>query len=223
MTEFLFALAAFVAAHLVPAMPGVRARLVGLAGRATYIAVYSLVSLALLAWLVLAARRAEDVWLWQPAAWQWLIPAVVMPASLVLLVAGLAQPNPLSVSMRRSDEERLPAITVLTRHPVLWGFLLWALSHIPANGRLVPMILFASMAAMAALGMPMLDRKAKRRLGEAAWGRLSASARPLSRADLRVLGFAVLSALAFYAWMLLQGHVLLIGPDPLSGLRAFYG
>jgi uncharacterized membrane protein len=223
MTEFLLALAAFVLAHLVPSMPGVRPRLVGIAGRSAYMVAYSAVSLALLGWLVTAARRADDVWLWQPAAWQWLVPAVLMPVSLVLLVLGLGQPNPLSVSIRRADTQALPAAAAFTRHPVLWGFLLWALSHIPANGRLVPIILFGAMAAMAALGMPMLDRKAGRRLGEEAWTRLSQAPRPLTRADVPMLAVSALVAVAVYGWMLWQGHVLLIGPDPLSGLRAFFG
>ena len=223
MTEFLLALAAFVLAHLVPAMPGVRPRLVALAGRPAYIAVYSVLSLVLLAWLVVAARRADDLWLWQPAGWQWLVAALLMPVSLVLLVAGLAEPNPLSVSLRRSDGETLPASAVLARHPVLCGFLLWALAHVPANGRLVPVILFGTMAALAALGMPMLDRKAQRRLGDETWRRLAGQPVPLSRTRLAHLAGAAVLAIALYAWMLAQGHALLIGPDPLGGLRAFYG
>lgn len=223
MTEFLLALAAFVLAHLVPAMPGVRPRLVAVAGRSAYMAAYSVVSLALLAWLVAAARRADDVWLWQPAAWQWAMAALLMPVSLALLVLGLSEPNPLSVSIRRSDGEALPLTAAVTRHPVLWGFLLWAAAHIPANGRLVPVILFGAMAGMAALGMPMLDRKARRRLGEDAWARLATARRRIGRSDLPLLVAAMAVALAAYAWMLLQGHALLIGPDPLSGLRAFFG
>lgn len=223
MTEFLLALAAFVLAHLIPAMPGVRPRLVGVAGRTAYMVVYSVVSLALLWWLVAAAGRADDVWLWQPAAWQWLVPAVLMPVSLILLVLGLGQPNPLSVSIRPADTQALPAAAAFTRHPVLWGFLLWALAHIPANGRLVPVILFGAMAAMAALGFPMLDRKARRRLGEQTWTRLSQASRPLTRADAPVLAASILVAVAVYGWMLWRGHALLIGPDPLSGLRAFFG
>ena len=223
MTEFLAALAAFVLAHLIPAMPGVRPRLVHVAGRAAYVVAYSILSLALLAWLVAAARRADDVWLWQPAGWQWLVAAAMMPVSLALLVAGLSQPNPLSVSLRHSDTDHLPAAAVLTRHPVLWGFLLWALAHVPANGRLVPIILFGAMAAMAGLGMPMLDRKARQRLGRETWTRLAATPRRLTAADLPVVAASVVAAGALYAWMLLQGHALLIGPDPLSGLRAFYG
>jgi uncharacterized membrane protein len=231
MIEFLVALCAFVVAHLVPALPGVRARLVGQVGRTAYLVAYSASSLALLAWVVVAARRADDVTLWEPAAWQWALPALAMPVALFLIVAGLAEGNPLSVSLRKADDGRLPAIAAVTRHPVLWGFLLWAVAHIPANGRVVPVILFGAMAAMAAAGMPMLDRKVRRRMGPAAWSRLAAQAscvplralatRRASRPALAPLAGAATAAILLYAWVLLQGHALLIGPDPLAGLRAF--
>ncbi len=115
---------------------------------------------------------------------------------------------------------------------MLWGFLLWSLAHIPANGRAVSFVLFGAMAAMAALGMPLLDRKARRRLGEERWQALAERTSTLpfaallaGRARLRLTpGFLAAAGvgIALYAWMLLQGHALLIGPDPWQGLRAAF-
>ncbi|MCP8938055.1 NnrU family protein [Alsobacter sp. SYSU M60028] len=231
MTEFVLALSAFMVAHLVPALPGVRARLVATAGRTAYLAVYSILSLVLLGWIVVAAGRADVVELWAPAAWQWLAPVVAMPISLALIFTGLVEPNPLSISLLQG--ERPAAVIAITRHPLPWGFLIWALAHVPPNGRLVPLILFGSMAALAAAGLPLLDRKARARLGEAEWRRLNlgASSIPFAamlagRARLRptpAFAAALLASLAFYAWFLLAGHAWLIGPDPWSGLRAFFG
>lgn len=228
MSEFGLALAAFLAAHAVPAAPRIRAPLVARLGRRAYLAAYSGLSLVLLAWLVVAARRADTVPLWQPAPWQWYVPLAVMPAALVLVVAGLLEPNPLSVALRIGDEPG--PVTAITRHPVLWGFLLWAASHIPPNGDRVSVILFGTMAAFSLLGLVLLDAKAKRRLGPERWLTLSrgTSAIPFvallagratfapSRRSL--LGYV--GALALYAWFLAQGHALLIGPDPLASLRA---
>src|SRR4051794_34812812 len=117
MTEFLLALAVFMVAHLVPAAPGIRAALVARLGRGVYLACYSTLSLLLLAWVIVAARRAEVVTLWGPAVWQWLVPVLVMPFALFLLIAGLAEPNPLSITWRRGDEPG--PIVAITRHPVL--------------------------------------------------------------------------------------------------------
>ncbi|MHB2168691.1 NnrU family protein [Alsobacter sp. R-9] len=230
MTGFLLALLVFVVAHLVPAAPPVRSSLVALMGRGPYIVVYSAISLALLAWVVVEARRADVVMLWEPAAWQWVLAFVLMPAAAVLLVCGLWQPNPLSVSIRRGDEPG--PVVAITRHPVLWGFLLWSLAHIPANGRLVSVILFGTMGLLSALGMPWLDRKARRRLGDARWSQLAEGTSVVPFAALlsgrgRAAGLSgliapVLVALILAAWFAVQGHAWLIGPNPWSGLRAWF-
>jgi uncharacterized membrane protein len=162
-TEFTLALAIFLAAHLIPASPGLRSRLIIATGRTTYLVAYSILSLGLLGWLVLAAQRAETIVLWDPAPWQWHVPFLAMPVAAFLLIAGLMWPNPLSISLR-SGEETGP-IVAITRHPVLWGFLIWAASHIPANGTLVAVLLFGGMATFSMLGFFLVDRKARKRWG----------------------------------------------------------
>lgn len=228
MTEFALALGAFLAAHAVPALPGLRTRLIGALGLSLYLALYSALSLALLAWLILAARRAETVMLWQPAAWQWHWALTLMPFAAFFFVAGLMASNPLSISFR--SEDRPGAIVAITRHPVLWGFLLWALAHIPPNSDLVSVILFGVMAAFSLVGFALLDAKARRRLGPERWRHLSketsivpfaalVSGRARLDRPVSLLPAAML-ALGLYAWFLLQGHALLIGPDPLAALPA---
>lgn len=229
MSEFAAALTLFLAAHAVPASPRLRTRLVGLLGRGPYLAVYSLLSLALFAWLVVAVRRADTVALWAAAPWQWSVTLLVMPLALFLLVAGLIAPNPLSVSLRPGNEPG--PIVEITRHPVLWGFLLWAVAHIPPNGDLTSVVLFGTMTVFAAVGMPLLDARARRRLGRARWETLGGATSVLPFAALlggrgRAGGLwrLVLPAIAaglLYAWFLVEGHALLIGPDPLATLRAF--
>ncbi len=228
MIEFTTALTVFLASHLIPASPRVRSRLIGRLGRTAYLAVYSVLSLVLIGWLIVAAQRAETVWLWDPAPWQWHIPFVAMPVAAFLLVAGLMQPNPLSISVRTGT---IPGpITAITRHPVLWAFLLWALSHIPPNGTLVALLLFGGMAVFSLLGFALLDRKARKSLGPERWCALSAPTSVLPFAallsgrarwsSLRPLVLPGLIALVLYAWFILQGHALLIGPDPLAGLAS---
>jgi uncharacterized membrane protein len=228
MTEFYVALAVFLAAHLIPASPGLRSRLIAAMGRTAYLSAYSLLSLGLLAWLILAAQRAETVLLWHPASWQWHVPFLAMPVAVFLLIAGLAWPNPLSISLR-SGEEPGPIVAV-TRHPVLWGFLIWAASHVPANGSLVAVLLFGGMAAFSILGFFLLDLKARKRMGIERWHARSAGTSTVpftallrgraSRRSLRSLMLPALVAIFVYAWFILQGHALLIGPDPLAGLLA---
>ncbi|MFO1146871.1 MAG: NnrU family protein [Alsobacter sp.] len=228
MTRFLIALLVFLVAHLVPALPALRRRLVARLGRRLYLALYSAASLALFAWLVAEARSAPAVPLWDVAPWQGFAPILLMPVAGLLLVAGLMQPNPLSISLRPAS--RLPAIAGITRHPVLWAALLWALSHIPPNGRLAPVILFGAMAAFSAAGFALLDAKARRRLGPQRWAALAGRTSVLPFAALlrgragpirwRSLVLPAVLALALYAWFLLRGHAWLIGPDPADWIRA---
>jgi uncharacterized membrane protein len=225
MTEFSAALGAFLAAHLIPAGPGLRARLVHLMGRGIYVAAYSALSLALLAWLVAATQRAESPILWDPAPWHWHVTLASIPVATFLLVAGLLAPNPLSISFRQGAVPG--AITSLTRHPVLWAFLAWALAHIPPNGDLASVILFGGMAALSLLGFFIVDAKARRRLGRERWRALAErtsiipfAALLAGRAPWRTLArllWPAFAAAALHAWFVLQGHALLIGPDPLAG------
>src|SRR3712207_3862251 len=108
MTEFLLALAIFLAAHSIPASPGIRRRLVAATGERAYLLLYSLLSLGLLAWLISAAIRAPTVLLWSTGLGAyWLAVVLMLPASW-LLVGGLGSPNPYSISLSRRpfDAER---------------------------------------------------------------------------------------------------------------------
>lgn len=229
MTEMALALGSFVLAHLIPPLPPVRARLLALLGRPAYLALYSLLSLVLLAWILMAAARAPYMALWTPGAGHYLVPVLVMPVAAWLAVAGLLQCNPFSLTLRRSPPETPPgAVTAVTRQPVLWAVLLWALSHIPPNGDLAGLVLFAFMALLAAGGLVSLDRRARRRLGEKHWRQLAqaTSLMPFAAfldgrvppARLLPLLLPGLPALALYAWFLLHGHAMLVGVDPLAGV-----
>jgi uncharacterized membrane protein len=227
MTEFALSLAAFLLAHMVPTAPPVRARLTKALGRRGYLLLYSMISVGLLVWIIAAARRAPYVPLWDPAPWQWWSALLLMPIALFLLLAGLAAANPLSVSLRKTGGHRPSGITALTRHPVLWGFGLWALAHIPPNGHLVAVILFGIMALLAFGGMRVVDLKARRRLG-GEWHAMAqhsplvplatrGSRRALAQLEPRTLLMGI-AALALHVWFVFDGHGRLIGLDPLAGL-----
>lgn len=170
MVEFLVALTVFLAAHSIPARPAIRSRLVAALGERTYLVLYSLLSIALLAWLISAAVRAPTIALWPASLGAYhLALALMLPASW-LLIGGLFTPNPLSVSLNRNSfDPARPGIVGLTRHPVLWGFATWAAVHVIANGDLVSLILFGGFLAFSLAGMKLLDRRRKRQLGEGEW------------------------------------------------------
>lgn len=170
-TEYGLAILVFVGAHAIPPRTGIRARLTGLLGERAYITIYSLISLLLLYWLLLAAGRAPYVPLWSPARWQLWVPNIVMPVAILLATCGTAVANPFSLggSGRRAFDPERPGITGLTRHPLLLAMVLWAAAHIVPNGDLAHLVLFGGLGLLAGLGMLLLDRRHRRRWGERRW------------------------------------------------------
>lgn len=217
---------AFVLAHLIPAAPGIRSRLVSALGERVYLTLYSIVSLGLLFWVAIAAVAAPTVVLWPSPAITHVAPLALMPLAFMLIGAGLAAPNPLSVSLStapfRPDAPGLPG---LIRHPVMWGFGLWSASHIPPNGVLGQALFFIAMTAFAIAGAWRIDTRRKRSLGAAQWEALNESRRaPVMRClfDRRTL-FGAAIGLSLYVGFLLSWHGLLFGVDPLWALSTHAG
>lgn len=177
--EFALAFALFLASHAIPARPALRARLVARLGTATYVALYSAVSLALLYWLIVAAARAPYIELWAPARWQYAVPHVAMSVALIIAALALGRPNPLSFGGAddAAFDPARPGIVGLSRHPILVALALWAGGHLVPNGDLAHALLFGAFLAMALGGGALIDRRKRRLLGEATWRRFAA-ARP---------------------------------------------
>lgn len=225
MTAFLASLALFLALHSVPALPALRGRLIALAGRPVYFAVYSAASLLSLGLVLSAALALEPVALWFPTPALARVTLVTAPLGLFLVTAGLLSRNPLSVTLR-ADKGPPGAVVALTRHPVLVGFLVWALGHIPPNGDLGAVLLFGSLAAFSAAGIVAQERRARRRLEPQRFARLMAESATVPFAALlagrarlaldRPLAAALLIAALTTAALLLGLHAALIGVDPLA-------
>ncbi|MBB5692372.1 NnrU family protein [Muricoccus pecuniae] len=173
--EFIAAFAAFLLSHALPARPALRRRLAAAVGERGYLALYSLVSLAILAWLVAAAGRAPYVGLWTMEPWQYWAPNLAMPLVCLLVAFGVGAPNPLSFGGHAAGfDPAHPGIAGLARHPLLIAIALWAAAHIVPNGNLAHLLLFGSFAGLALLGMTAIDRRKQRQLGGAEWAALAA-------------------------------------------------
>ena len=172
---YFLAFAGFVLAHVLPTRPAIRGRLVALLGERAYLWAYSVLSLGLLYWLILAAGRAPVVVLWNYAPWQAWVPNLVMPVVVLLAVGGIGAANPFSFggdSKAVFDPAR-PGITAVSRHPLLLAIALWALAHLVPNGTAAHALLFGLFAVLAVLGMVMLDRRRRRRWGDARFAALA--------------------------------------------------
>jgi uncharacterized membrane protein len=224
--EFVFAFAVFLLSHAIPARPGVRAALIGRLGERWFLVVYSIIALAVLAWLIVAAGRAPFVELWPFETWQMWAPNLVMPLVCVLAAFGVGAANPLSFGGNSSlafDPAR-PGIAGLVRHPLLWAIGLWAAAHLVPNGDLAHVLLFGFFVGMALLGMMIIDRRKQRQLGRERWAALAANTSFLPFVALlsgrwRPRSFAIDRkrwAIGLAAWLtLLSLHASVIGVSPL--------
>ncbi len=215
--EFIAALIVFLLSHAIPVRPPVRPWLISKLGRTGYFTAYSLFSLAILAWLIVAAARAPYVEVIPPLGiFRW-VPVLIMPIVCWLAIAGLAIQNPFSFGgLGRSPfDPDQPGILRTTRHPVLAALLLWALAHLLANGSLAHVILFGLFAGFAWMGMALIDRRRSAELG-AEWTRLTRNTSRLSLHAPRPLPrlWVWISAFAAYA-VLLHLHAPVIGLSPL--------
>lgn len=162
LTLLLLAVVGFVGLHLLLSLPPIRARLVAAVGGTGFQIGYSIQSAVLLVLVALAYNDASFLPLWY-ASWLAWVPVVVMPVALWLVVGAVSTRNPTAAApggaaVLRPGAE-LPLYTAITRHPMLWGFLLWALAHLAANGDLASLFLFGGIAVLAAAGMHGIDAK----------------------------------------------------------------
>jgi uncharacterized membrane protein len=145
-----------------------RAILVEKLGERPYQALYSLVSFAAFAWLIVAYRHTETAVLWIAPAPLKLAALPVVLFAFLLVVVGLTTPNPTAVGAAalfdRPDIAR--GILRITRNPFLWGASLWALAHIAVTGDLASALFFGSIAALGIVGASLLDAKKARQHGE---------------------------------------------------------
>ena len=172
MTHLLLAAALFLATHYLASTP-LRAKLVAALGKA-YLGLFSLVAFATLGYMIWAYYRAPFFNLWYAVALRY-VPLIIMPFALLLIVCGLLTRNPTLVGQEGLLKAGDPVHGILrvTRHPLMWGFALWAASHIAARGDVAALVFFSTFLLLALSGTVLIDRRKAATLGED-WRRYAA-------------------------------------------------
>jgi uncharacterized membrane protein len=85
-----------------------------------------------------------------------------MPIAFVLIACGYWR-NPTMVGAERLLKSEDPArgIIRITRHPIMWGFMLWAAAHIVAQGDMRSLLFFGGLLAVAGIGTVLMDARKK--------------------------------------------------------------
>jgi len=171
MSMLIAACAVFIAIHLFVSGTRLRDRLTGVIGEGAYLAAFSLASLAVIVWMVMAFNAAsaspENQVLFVP----WIgirhlaIPVVAL--AFLLAVPGLLMPNPTSLKQEgaAAKESTVRGVLRITRHPFLWGVALWAAFHVAANGDEAATVFFGTFLVLGVFGPFSIDAKRRRKMG----------------------------------------------------------
>src|SRR4051812_6473207 len=108
MSNLVVAALFLVGTHFGIASSQIRTALVHRLGETAYLALYSLLSLVAIGWLVVAWRAAPFVPLWNAGLALRYLPLVVMPIALLLVVCGLSGPNPTALGQRPDPDAASP-------------------------------------------------------------------------------------------------------------------
>lgn len=170
MANLVAATAAFLATHLVSSTP-LRHKLAGAMGEWPYRGLYSLVAFITLAWMIWAYATGprDALALWTPLRQ---LPVFVMPFAFVLIACGYRR-NPTMVGAERLLKSDDPArgIIRVTRHPIMWGLMLWSAAHVLAKGDPASLVFFGGFLLLAAFGTLAMDARKRSSPG---WHRFAA-------------------------------------------------
>lgn len=168
MTALLVATTVFLLTHFVSSTP-LRGKLVAAMGEWPYRGLYSAVALATLVWMAWAYGHAPREVLWSGLRH---LPVAVMPFAFVLIVCGYSR-NPTMVGADKLLDSPDPArgMIRITRHPIMWGIMLWAGAHVLARGDLKSLVFFGAFLLLGAVGTLAMDA---RKQSHPEWARFAA-------------------------------------------------
>ena len=164
---------AFVGGHFAMSHP-LRPAMVRILGPKGFDAVYSLISIATVIWMYFAFKAAPastPLWTGFDDV-SWAIGSVIALPAMVLLAGSFVR-NP-AIAMPGAEAAAREAVKAgphgvfaVTRHPMMWGFALWAISHLIAAPTARTLVVASAVLILALIGARLQDRKKRVLMGDA--------------------------------------------------------
>ena len=154
----------FLATHFLMSHP-FRAPLIRLLGGKGFQIVYSLVAIllfGLMIWSYDAIGREPAAW--EPTEWAWNVGAVLLWLGAILFVGSFVG-NP-ALPGAPGPRGGPKGVFAITRHPMMWGFSLWAISHIIVIATPKAVMFYGSILVLALVGSALQDSKKAGLMGE---------------------------------------------------------
>ena len=164
MTALALSALAFVGTHFLLSHP-LRAPLVRAVGELPFRGIYSLVALITFAAMIYFYRAAgREAPLWIAGDALWLVASLLMWIGSILFVGSFAG-NP-ALAGARGPRGAPAGVLAITRHPMMWGFALWAIVHLIVVATPKALVLDGAILLLALGGSVGQDRKKRKLMGE---------------------------------------------------------
>jgi len=165
------ACAFFLCIHLMISGTSLKDQIIASVGPIAYYILFAIFSIAGLIWMCiafgLALSTSTNVIFWTPPQFLRIFSLFGNFIAIILIVAGLVTPSPTNlVGLWRLPDKTVYGIIRISRHPVLAGIGVWALTHMICNGNMAAWLYFGSLLALCALGANNIDRKRLALMGE---------------------------------------------------------
>lgn len=158
----------FVGSHLILSHP-LRAPLADRMGERGFQIVYSIVAIATFVMLVQASRAVPaepPLWAVDDALWA-LASLIVLFASVLFMGSLVGNPALPAPNAAQAAQTAPRGVYAITRHPMMWGFALWAVAHVLVMPTQAQIILSASIVFLALAGSAGQDGKKAVLMGDA--------------------------------------------------------
>lgn len=164
----------FIFLHLIVSGRLLRDFMIAALGYPVYIGGVSL--LTILSLVVMSYGYAlipHNDFVWQPSPIADKVTKVLMLFSLISLMMGTFTTNPTNMISTtgwndKAIDKEITGTMKITRHPVQWSIMLFAVAHLIANGDRASIILFGTLIFVSSIGMLLMDAR-QRRLDDPRW------------------------------------------------------
>ena len=133
----LLGLVIFIGIHLVPSCTGLRRGLINRFGEKTYKGIFAIIAILGIVIITIGKSHAPYIHIWEPPVWGRDASYVFMLFAFILVTAAY-----LPCNIRR-----------FTRHPMLWGVIIWSIAHILSKGDAAALSIFIAIGLFALFDM----------------------------------------------------------------------
>jgi uncharacterized membrane protein len=156
---------AFVGLHFLLSHP-LRAPLAGKLGEKGFQGLYSLLSLLTFGGMIYFYRViGRELQVWNFGEWVWPVGSLLMWFGAILFVGSFLR-NPALPGARLGRGKVPHGVFAITRHPMMWGFAIWAAVHFAVMGTGKALVFDGAILFLAIVGSIGQDAKKRKLMGE---------------------------------------------------------